>query len=58
LLLNSIGGSQSIGAYFLAGYALVMLLNIFIPYEAATVALRSYVPGTATALLFNMPLSS
>lgn len=33
-----------------------MLLNVFISHVAATIALRSYAPGTATALLFNLPL--
>jgi hypothetical protein len=49
-------GSQSIGAYILAGYALAMVLNVFIPHVVASVALRSYAPGTGTALLFNLPL--
>ena len=54
--LASVGGPRSFGAYFLAGYALAMVLNVFVPHLAATVALRSYAPGTATALLFNLPL--
>ena len=52
----STGGSQSIGAYFLVGYALAMVLNVFIPHVAASIVLRSYAPGTGTALLFNLPL--
>jgi hypothetical protein len=52
----SSGGSQSLGAYILAVYALAMVLNVFIPHVAASVALRSYAPGTGTALLFNLPL--
>ena len=43
-------------AYALAGYALAMLLNVFVPHVLATLALRQYAPGTATALLFNLPV--
>ena len=55
-LLASIGGAQSVGAYFIAGFALAMTLNVFVPHVIATIALRVYAPGTATALLFNLPL--
>jgi hypothetical protein len=57
-LFASLGGAQSAGAYFISGYALAMALNAFVPHIAATVALRVYVPGAATALLFNLPLGS
>jgi hypothetical protein len=33
-----------------------MLLNVF-PHVAAAAALRSYSPGLATALVFNLPFS-
>jgi uncharacterized membrane protein len=56
--LATVGGPRSFGAYFIAGYGLTMALNVFIPHVAATVALRSYAPGTATGLLFNLPLGS
>ena len=56
--LASIGGARSVGAYFIAGYAVAMVLNVLIPHVAATIALRAYAPGTATALLFNLPLGS
>lgn len=54
----SIGGAHSLGAYFIAGYAAAMVLNVFLPHVAATLALRAYAPGTATALLCNLPLGS
>lgn len=54
--LSSIGGAHSFGAYFLTGYALAMVLNVLFPHVLATVALHSYAPGTATAVLFNLPL--
>jgi hypothetical protein len=54
--LASIGGPRSFGAYFVAGCALAMALNVVIPHLAATIALRTYAPGTATALLLNLPL--
>ncbi|MBD8871958.1 HXXEE domain-containing protein [Rhodanobacter sp. DHB23] len=54
--LAGVGGAHSVGAYLIAGYAAAMVLNVFLPHLAATVALRAYAPGTATALLFNLPL--
>lgn len=53
----SVTGSR-IGTYVLCGYALAMFLNVFIPHLAATAALRRYAPGTATALAFNLPVTS
>ena len=54
--LSAILGPQTVAAYALAGYALAMLLNVFVPHVLATLALRQYAPGTATALLFNLPV--
>lgn len=54
--LAGTGGAHSLGAYFIAGYAVAMVLNVFVPHVAATLALRAYAPGTATALLCNLPL--
>lgn len=56
--LPSIQGPQAVAAYALAGYALAMLLNVFFPHVLATIILREYAPGTATALLFNLPVCS
>ena len=33
-----------------------MVLNVFFPHILASVALRTFVPGTTTALAFNLPL--
>jgi len=33
-----------------------MVLNVFAPHIVATVAMRTYMPGTATAVLLNLPL--
>jgi hypothetical protein len=49
------GGSRSCGAHLLTGYALAMVLNVFFPHVLASLMLRTYAPGTATALLFNLP---
>ena len=54
--LAEAGGSHSLGAYLLVGYALAMVLNVLAPHVIACLATRSYAPGTATALLFNLPL--
>lgn len=38
----------------LAGYTCGMLLNVFVPHVIGTLVLRRYVPGAATAVLFNL----
>lgn len=43
--------------YSVSGYALAMLLNVVFPHVAATIALRKYAPGLATALLLNLPVT-
>ena len=55
--LAAVGGKESVGAYLLAGYALAMLLNVLFPHVLATVVMRRYAPGTATALLLNLPIT-
>ena len=52
------GGPGSIGAYCFGGYVAAMLLNVLLPHLAATVGLRRYAPGLATALLLNAPVCS
>jgi hypothetical protein len=56
-LASAWGGQQSVGAYLLASYALAMLVNACVPHLLATVALRRYMPGTATALALNVPIA-
>jgi hypothetical protein len=51
-----VAGPGSVGSYLLAGYALGMLLNVVAPHLLATVALRRYVPGLASALTLNLPV--
>ncbi|NNF99412.1 MAG: HXXEE domain-containing protein [Desulfobacteraceae bacterium] len=51
------GGKGGIGAYLICGYALAMLLNVVFPHIPATLILRRYAPGTATAMLLNLPVS-
>ena len=54
---SAMGGPESIGTYLLTGYALGMLLNVLLPHLMATVALRSYMPGLATAIALNLPVT-
>ena len=51
-----LSASESPAAYAFAGYVFAMLVNVFAPHAFASIALRTYMPGTATALLFNLPL--
>ena len=55
--LANLQGKESLGAYLLCGYALAMLLNVALPHVLATLIMRSYAPGTATAVLFNLPVT-
>jgi len=45
------------GTQALCGYAAAMLANVFVPHVAGTVALRRYVPGTASAVCLNLPVT-
>ncbi len=56
-LLATIQGRESVGAYLLCGYALAMLLNVAVPHVLATVVMRRYMPGTATAVALNLPVT-
>ena len=56
-LAATLSPACSVAAYLMAGYALALLLNVLVPHALATVALRRYMPGTATAVLLNLPLS-
>lgn len=49
-------GPQSLWADVFAGYVFAMVANVFVPHALGSIALRQYVPGTATALAFNLPL--
>lgn len=49
-------GAQSIWAYLFTGCVFAMVANVFAPHVLGTVVLRRYLPGTATAVLFNLPL--
>jgi len=44
--------------HLFAGYVVAMLANALVPHLAATVALRRYMPGTATAWLLVVPLGA
>ena len=51
-------GPGTLSAYLFTGCALAMVLNVVLPHVAATIVMRRYMPGTATALLLNLPLGS
>jgi hypothetical protein len=57
-LLATVQGRESFGAYLLSGYALAMLLNVAFPHLLATIAMRRYMPGTATALVLVLPAAA
>lgn len=55
MTLLAITGSL-IGAYLMAGYAVAMVLNVFKPHLLATIDMKAYSPGLASALLLNLPI--
>ena len=50
----AVAGSR-LGACLVGGYALAMAFNAVIPHGLATLVMRRYMPGTATAILFLLP---
>lgn len=50
--------SVPFGDDLLCGYALAMLLNVFVPHSLGTLALRRYIPGTLTAITLVLPSSA
>lgn len=55
-LASSLAGPDGFAAYLMTGYALAMVLNAFLPHVSVSLLMRRYMPGTATALSFNLPL--
>lgn len=51
-------GPRSLGAYLFFGFVFAMAANAVVPHLALTLALRRYMPGTATGLLLNLPLGA
>jgi hypothetical protein len=51
------GGPESIWTYLNGGYMFAMLLNVFLPHLAATIALRQYAPGVVTGIFLNLPIN-
>jgi len=56
--LSARSGKQTVWTYLAFGYMVAMLANVLIPHVAASVALRSYTPGVATAVTLNLPVLS
>lgn len=49
-------GAHGVAAYLFCGYVFAMVANVFAPHVFASLATRTYMPGTGTALLLNLPL--
>ncbi len=46
------------GTYLTAGFAVVMILNLFWPHLGATLVQRRYAPGLATAVFLTTPTAT
>lgn len=55
-LAATFADAGSLAAYLMAGYVLAMVLNAIVPHALLSMRARRYMPGTATGLLFNLPL--
>lgn len=56
--LSASSGKQSVWTYLAFGCIAATLANVLIPHLAATIAMRSYMPGAATAVFLNLPALS
>jgi hypothetical protein len=54
--LSAESGKETVWTYLAFGYMVAVLANVLIPHVALTVALRSYMPGVATAVALNLPV--
>jgi hypothetical protein len=52
----SFSPARSVPAYLITSSAFAVLLNVPAPHLVASIAMRKYMPGTATAVLLNLPL--
>ncbi|MGE0315438.1 MAG: HXXEE domain-containing protein [Lautropia sp.] len=55
-LAAALRGPQSAAAYLVFGFVFAMAINAVFPHLAASLAVRDYMPGTATGLLLNLPV--
>jgi hypothetical protein len=51
-------GKETVWTYLFFGYMAAMLANVLIPHIAASIAMRSYMPGLATGVALNLPVLS
>jgi hypothetical protein len=56
--MSAESGKQTVWTYLAFGCMVATLANVLIPHIALTVALRSYMPGVATAVALNLPVLS
>ncbi len=47
---------RSVPAYLVTGYVFAVLLNVLAPHLVVSIGMGKYMPGTATAVLLNLPL--
>ena len=54
---GQVGGRESLSAYLVAGLAVLMLVNFFVPHAGAAFQQRAYAPGIVTSALVMVPVS-
>jgi hypothetical protein len=55
---SAVSGKQSVWTYLAFGSMVATLANALIPHIAVSLATRSYMPGTVTAAVLNLPALS
>jgi len=56
--LSAKSGPQTLWTYLMFGYMAAVLANAVYPHLALSISRRSYMPGTATAVVLNLPVLS
>ena len=56
--LSARSGAQTFWTYLMFGCVIATLANAIFPHLALSIATRSYMPGTATAVALNLPVLS
>ena len=58
LQFHLFGNSSNFSGWVFYGFVAMMMVNALFPHLLATIVLKRYCPGTATALLLNVPIGA
>ncbi len=55
---GALGGRESVGVYLMAGVAVLMVVNFFVPHAGSAFQTRRYAPGILTSAFIMVPVSA